>query len=243
MLHVGRFQASKIMYVLLCYDDQLVFMHWKSYVLSQKVSPKQFQTLGLTTEPLVPCCTNIQMFSRGSQEPRLAGCMENGELRPTEKTEQRIRERHKYRCFGETLDRTFCLFAQKAACNTCPTRVSSPQHNHCTSLSILVLVYIVVFNRSHFINCITLGDYDQFIQNCQRINDTSVRLLSEDSYLLAQICHCNVCLDAYNFSSQKGKSHEVSRYGYAYGLKVIPPDFRNLLEAPKLEAQPPLPPY
>lgn len=57
------------------------------------------------------------------------------------------------------------------------------------------------------------------------------------------MCHCNICLDSCNFSSQKGKSYKRSRYGYAYRFRFSPPDFRNLLEGPKLEAQPPLPPY
>lgn len=47
------------------------------------------------------------------------------------------------------------------------------------------------------------------------------------------------------FTTSAGKREKTIRssYSYAHGLGIIPPDFRNLLEAPKLKAQSPLTPY
>lgn len=76
-------------------------MCWKSQVLSRKVSPKQLQTEVLTKEPLVPGCTNIQTFSKRLRRVSHASCMENSEPCPLETTEQRLKERHKFRCLSK----------------------------------------------------------------------------------------------------------------------------------------------
>lgn len=55
-----------------------------------------------------------------------------------------------------------------------------------------------------------------------------------------QVCHFNTRLNAYNFSSQKGRNHQRSGYSYTYGLRFVSPDFRHPFKAQKLEAQAPL---